>query len=143
MERMRPLVQRAMTRPGAGRAAAVALLLAIAQLASATHLLFVRHTICPLDGELVHPDEAGGHNDAHVRDSGEPRVVASEGPEAHHGHEHCILASHRRDRMPLHDRVVELRTPERAILATLSPDAEPTAARLALHRLAPKQSPPA
>jgi hypothetical protein len=61
----------------------------------------------------------------------------------HHGHEHCILGSQRRDRAVLHDRVVALHTPPHAILATLPPDGAPTARRLALHRLAPKQSPPA
>jgi len=127
-----------------GRPAAVlASLLVAGQLASATHLLLVRHAVCPLDGELVHTDEAAGQHDTHARNGRSPGASAAEGQEAHHGHEHCILAAHRRDPATLHDRVVELRTPPRAILATLSVDGTTTAARIAVHRLAPKQSPPA
>jgi hypothetical protein len=141
---MRP-PEKGVTRAWGRLAAVLASLLVAGQLANASHLLLVRHAVCPLDGELIHPGEAGGHHDAQVHAGNErsPRVAATEAPEAHHGHEHCILAAHRRDRATLHDRVVELRTPPRAIFATLSVDGTSAAARIAVHRVAPKQSPPA
>ena len=142
---VRTLEPRVATRAWGRRAAVLALLLVASQLSSATHLLLVRHAVCPLDGELIHPDEAGGHHEAqaHARNERLPRVAASEAREAHHGHEHCILASQRRDRADLRDRAVALREPPRAVLATLSAGSAPLPARIALHRLAPKQSPPA
>jgi hypothetical protein len=120
-------------------------LLVAGQLSSATHLLLVRHAVCPLDGELVHPDEAVGHQhpQAQARNERLPSVAAETGREAHHGRDHCILAAHRRDRAVPVDRVVEFRAPPPAIIATLSFDAISGAARIAVHRVAPKQSPPA
>ena len=142
---MRSLDQLAARRPWGRRAAVLASLLVAGQLASATHLLLVRHAICPLDGELIHPDAAGEHRDARIQAANGrfPGMRAAEAAEAHHGREHCILASHRRDRAVFPAQAVEFRAPPRAILATLSPDGNPAVALVVLHRLAPKQSPPA
>ena len=124
----------------------MACLLVAGQFAGTAHLLLVRHAICPLDGELIHPSESegvSGHDaHAHPRNEGLPTVAAAEGQDAHHGHEHCILAASRRDRATLEARVVELLTPPRTIVATLSVREAAAGARIALHRLAPKQSPP-
>ena len=142
---MRPPGKGAGPRAWGRRAAALAALLVAGQLSSATHLLLVRHAVCPLDGELVHPDEAVGHEHPQARAQNErsPLVGAEADREAHHGHEHCILAAHRRDRAMLRDGAGELPSPPHAIVATLSPVDNLAAARIAVHRLAPKQSPPA
>ena len=142
---MRSLDRGAATRAWGRRAAVLAAVLVASQLASATHLLLVRHAVCPLDGELIHPDAVGGDHDVGLHSANErlPRIGAAEASEAHHGHEHCILASQRRDRALAHAQAVAFRAPPRAILATLPSDGSPAAARVVLHRLAPKQSPPA
>ena len=142
--RMVARAERATTRAWGRPVAVLASLLVAGQLAGATHLLLVQHAVCPLDGELVHPEAAAGHGhvQAHARNERLPGIAAADAPEVHHGHEHCVLSSQRRDRAVLHG-VVAPHTPPRAILATLPPDGAPTAGRFALHRLAPKQSPPA
>ena len=123
----------------------LACLLVAGQLSTATHLLLVRHAVCPLDGELIHPDGAEKHHDpqAHARNEHTPRIAATEAPDGHHGHEHCVLASDRRNRAALHGPIVGLRAPPKVILATLACGSAESAASFARYRLAPKQSPPA
>ena len=123
--------------------AVIASLVFAAQLASAAHLVLVRHEVCPLDGELVHSDEAGAHHGSvHARNDRVPAFTLARESASHHGHEHCVLASQRRDRASLHDARIGLHAPD-AILTCRSPDAGELPDRIAVHRLAPKQSPPA
>jgi hypothetical protein len=136
------------TRTWGRHGAVLASLLVAGQLAAGLHFLLVRHAICPFDGELVDVGAAVGHAHPRVhtqddRDGRLPTLGAGEEPEAVHGHEHCVLAGHQRDKAVLRARVLELRAPPPAIVATISDELGGTAQRTAIHRLAPKQSPPA
>lgn len=127
-------------RPGA---AAFASLLLAAQLASAAHLLVVRHAVCSLDGELIHPDERAGHAHAAPRALERPGIDSSGPQEAAHGHDHCVLASRRRDPAAVPAPAgLSLEQPRIAV-APRPVAAGQGAQRLELYRLAPKQSPPA
>jgi len=142
---MRPLEGRPATRAWGRRAALLACFLVAGQLSIASHLLLVRHVVCPLDGELVHPDGPDGHAHAQPRPQGDrlPDVSGRAGVETHDGHEHCILASHRRDRTAVLTGVLAFRAPPSAIAATVGADRAAASPRVAIHRIAPKQSPPA
>jgi hypothetical protein len=140
---MRPPETEATTRTWGRLASALAYLLVAGQLAGTAHFLTVRHGICPFDGELI--DLVGvEHHHAHARPRNErsPIADANDGHDGHHGHEHCILAASRRERA-IYPGGVEFRSPPRAFVATLPVGETSPGARIALHRLAPKQSPPA
>lgn len=137
--------QRTATRAIGRRAAVVVSLLLAGQLASVTHLLLVPHSVCPLDGELIHSDASSAHQHAapQSRLVRLPAVAAVEMPEAHHGHDHCVLASNRRGPLSFREGAKGLLAPPQlSIAAKLSDVAAPMVGG-ALHRLAPKQSPPA
>jgi hypothetical protein len=118
-------------------------LLVAGQLAGAAHLLIVHHEVCPFDGELVH-SASGGERYAATRRPvvGFPAVSPGESVESHHGHEHCLLASHRRQatiraaRLPFY-------TPPSTVQTSCAPERAPRPNSIALHLTAPKQSPPA
>ena len=143
---MRPFGRQVTVGARGYRAASLALALIAAQLTGATHLVLVRHVVCPLDGELVHAEEDAGAQGAgpvHGVNERSPEVAPSERREAHHGHGHCALAALRRDESALRGAALELRSPAQAALARLSPEDVSAAVSLTLHWLAPKQSPPA
>jgi len=116
-----------------------------AQISSVAHMALVRHAICPEHGELIHPDELGGS-------AGAPRALAK--PDATaiqsapqlptvHGHDHCLLASYRRQRIIPAAGTVALVAPTPMVGDSCLVADAPRPALVALYRLAPKNSPPA
>jgi hypothetical protein len=106
--------------------------------------VLVRHAVCPLDGELIHEDGAAAHR-AVATHAPRERTLAfrlADADKAHHDHEHCILASHRRDRATLRAAQLDAHAPDPVLVSGTGDGAE-LPGRIALHRLAPKQSPPA
>jgi len=140
---MRPPEKR--TRVLGRLTAVLAFLLVFGQLANSTHLLLVRHTVCPFDGELV---DAEPGSEPHYAAPGDaqaerlPIVTRQRGPEAHHGHEHCAFVWNRRNLAFACDRAFELLVPPRIAPVATLPDGASRSTGIALHRLAPKQSPP-
>jgi hypothetical protein len=138
----------------AGRHLAIALasLTLIAQLSSFAHLALVRHVVCPEHGELIHPDEQ-----APSTSSPAVRVVANAAPAegvaieaipeavgvAVHGHDHCLVAAHRRERATLVPRSESEIVDDPKAVARLATRDVPRPASVALFVLAPKNSPPA
>jgi hypothetical protein len=110
------------------------------------HNLLERHELCHEHGELVHAGEAHAHADAAGStrlDDAQPLDALRAGDEGEsHGHEHCALAGSRSQltlgasaSTGLHDHGVAQPVAAPAYLALRD--------GAALHRLAPKQSPPA
>jgi hypothetical protein len=118
----------------------IASLLIVGQLAGAAHLVLVHHEVCPIDGELVHAG-GGQHSAAHRAVGVAPAVFPSEAAEDHHGHEHCILASHRRSATLRNARVTS-HAPPRVVLTSSALERAPRPSGAALLLVAPKQSPP-
>lgn len=126
-------------------AAVLASLLVAGQLASSIHLLLVPHAVCPLDGELVHSNAGGRHQHAapQARAARLPAVAAVEMREAHHGHDHCVVASNRRSFLASRDGAKGVVNPTRSSGAVNLSEGVLPSARASLYRIAPKQSPPA
>jgi hypothetical protein len=128
---------------GRGRwlSAALAVALVAAQGASLAHFALVKHAICPVHGELIHPgSEAHRSAKAHATRPTGPALFGSDqdGDEAQH--DHCGVVGHRRE--------VAVPTISSAILRE---DVRPVGTPMTLawvptsetrFRLAPKQSPP-
>jgi hypothetical protein len=68
------------------------------QVTSFVHLVLVRHVTCAEHGELV---EVGKEHAIakSARQAAPANVVTSESPADAHGHDHCLLAPMRRDRI--------------------------------------------
>jgi len=132
-------------RTGNAATCALAAVLAAGQVAGSAHLLLVRHSVCPVDGELVHVEDGGDHQHAApIRYGSPPRLAvgALERHDEHHGHEHCVVVATRKN-------LLGLRASAQGSLSPLLPStvidlatAATPGARVALHRVAPKQSPP-
>jgi hypothetical protein len=116
------------------------------QLGSFAHVL-ARHVTCVEHGEVIHPDDArrvqttaaGSDNLARA----DVRTYrASPIDRAIHGHDHCLISSHRRERLTLdalpHSTPID---PPLPVRFGVERDAEP-ASGVALFLLAPKNSPP-
>lgn len=129
-------------RRRSGAAWAVAAILAMAQLAGAAHMLLVRHAVCPIDGELVHPGRAVGSEPAPALDLSRPGIASSTLAWADQDHPHCGVADHRRESAVLRAPVEQVRVPPPATLAPPLPTLGRRASLLPPYRLAPKQSPP-
>ena len=132
-------------------AVALASFMVVAQLSTFAHLLLVRHVVCPEHGELIHPDEQGGragaaapsHAVAKATLPGVSSIQAAAERPATHGHDHCLLASHRRERATLPVcRVSAVISGPKNVGIRHVEDA-PRPATVAIFRLAPKNSPPA
>ena len=120
------------------RAMVLAGFVLLGQLASILHFALVHHTICPLDGEVVdaHPGERHA-----LSDRPDPSAAPSNSSEHEHGHEHCVFAWFHRN-LPAWVPAAPAVTPVVQQGTTTAPD-QAHRPQLALHRLAPKQSPPA
>jgi hypothetical protein len=124
---------------------ATSYLVLAAQLLSLVHMLVVRHSMCPEDGDVIHTAEsietlsARPSNEASSSDS--PSAGAA--PQAEHGHDHCLTCTSTSERFAL---VPPAQTSAAAIeIATpLAPSLVPgLIAPVAVIVLAPKNSPPA
>jgi hypothetical protein len=119
----------------------VALTAMLGQVGSYAHLALTAHVTCAEHGELVEADQPGiaaatgaPHREAHAD-------VLPDSNGGAHGHDHCLLTPHRRDRAT--------KTSLRTVVATaqlpfvtrhIEANGPPPAIRLIL--LAPKNSPP-
>ena len=129
---------------GRGRwlSAALAVALVAAQGASLAHFALVKHAICPLHGELIHPD-ADRHGSAAVHPSnGRDAALYGSADESDAFHDdHCGVVGHRREvALPTVSSAI-LPDDVRLAVTPLELAAAPTTETR--FRLAPKQSPPA
>ena len=125
---------------GWGRAVALASALVAAQVGSALHLALVDHAVCPVDGELVH--ESRAERSLRPAPSDRPGVDSRQPSNAERGHGHCAVAAH--SRVPVTVQApCAAGAPARLLASARLLEARRGLPRLCLHRLAPKQSPPA
>jgi hypothetical protein len=128
---------------------AVAWLALVGQASSFVHVLLVRHTVCLEHGEITHPDEqteassASSTGTAQQTESKTAAIRAGAQAELEHGHNHCAIALHRRERLALIACMVVIADD----CAEESPSARVETAEheatVAVFRYAPKSSPPA
>jgi hypothetical protein len=76
----------------------LAVLALFGQLGGAVHLAVVQHVACPEHGELVEVDQDLQHHDRARSSTPTHAVVLADHAEAH-GHDHCVIAIARRDRV--------------------------------------------
>jgi len=121
----------------------VAALLSVSHLASAAHMLLVPHAISPVDGQLVHPGHAQVRGGSPRRAAGLPALEpgAPQGPDDLA--EHCRVAAQRSEPFALGAPPALLCIPPGLTAGQRASVLGPVAAQVAVHRLAPKQSPPA
>jgi hypothetical protein len=136
-------------RGGAWRALACALGLAamLGQVAGYAHLAFTSHVTCAEHGELVEADN-GGEQGASAADTLAAREHAAGGhadlsaaAEGAHGHDHCTIAPHRRDRVTHDGARVRLDSASATVADGIRFAVAPPRP-IALLALAPKSSPP-
>ena len=151
---MRPLGARSNTRSWAAAGAAgglsvrvLALVILAAQAATLGHQLLERHQICREHGELIHSGQAHAHagspaSRADLDSLGGPSSVRRAAELGAEEHEHCGLACS--------SSKVLINAPHAMLLPALAVVRSPSAPAATavfdfreLHRLAPKQSPPA
>ena len=135
----------------AGRylAAFLASLTLAAQILSLSHEGLVRHVVCAEHGEVVHADRvdspAGTSSKALERAATErsAAVRGELGANEAHGHEHCLIAAHRRERtvLSMSGAFTNVSGPERETAAARPEVLRPAA--IAIYRVAPKTPPPA
>lgn len=116
------------------------------QLGSLAHNAFVEHEVCAEHGELVHaeehPDGATADQSDSQRAAIDDSVYAPAPSPVEDEHDHCTLCSLAREKAQRasHSATVA-HAPDVGSVALEAPD---TAIRVAvIHRVAPKQSPPA
>lgn len=124
---------------------ATSYLVLAAQLLSLVHMLVVRHSMCPEDGDVIHTAEPHETLSARAFDEASSSSSPSAGaaPQAEHGHDHCLTCASTSERFAL---VPPTQTSAAAIeLATpLAPPADAgLVVPVAVIVLAPKNSPPA
>jgi hypothetical protein len=105
------------------------------------HLVVVRHTTCPEDGELTHPGEPSAPTDATTLALGTLAGLQSAGiPTVGAEHDHCLAGATRQALAAGRPARPPATLPERTSLAPVALDVP--CSRWALFRLAPKTSPP-
>jgi hypothetical protein len=123
--------------------ALVVAVLCLAQLGVFAHLTLVSHRVCAEHGELIHDGEDHAPRAVLERSSAGATIHRRAVADAH-GHDHCLLAAHRRERAVLPPASVVASADFPCAEAVL--DAAPSARALrsaVLLRFAPKTSPPA
>ncbi len=73
----------------------VALTAVLGQIGTYAHLAFIAHVRCAEHGELIEAGISASVGAAHER-TGERSYIADDG-DVGHGHDHCVVAPHRRD----------------------------------------------
>ena len=117
----------------------LALALIVGQAGMAAHFALVKHAYCAEHGELVEVGAEDAHAASHPPGS-LPGFYASDGDGEEHGHEHCVLSGHKRDAVL--GKPVGVALQFTVPPASLSPFIGWVPFFSALHRIAPKQSPP-
>ena len=123
---------------------ATSTLLLAAQLLALSHLLVVRHTICPEHGEAIHsesPSDAQTLGSSHEGAAADP-TLGPGAPAAEHAHDHCLALANTRERfVPL--PFPDVMPGPLSVAATLPSLATVgVAPAVAVLLLAPKNSPP-
>ena len=121
----------------------VALLGLLLQGSSAGHMFFVEHGRCAEHGELVHGQPSHAHAKPAHHETSEVAIQSTPGTSSEEAHDHCLLASDRRDAAARvsHARIGAAplaHAPDRFARNQLGPRDESTR-----FRVAPKNSPPA
>jgi hypothetical protein len=125
-----------------GTALALSVLCLVGQLASFAHVL-ARHVTCVEHGEVIHPDARRVQASAPGNDALDRPGLYRASPidRSAHGHDHCLISSHRRERLTLD--ALRASTPIDPLPVRFGFEREAEAARgVALFFLAPKNSPP-
>ena len=103
---------------------ATSTLLLAAQLLALSHLLVVRHTICPEHGEAIHsesPSDAQTLGSSHEGAAADP-TLGPGAPAAEHAHDHCLaLANPRHAERPVLLLMGASAAAVRALLDQLAP----------------------
>jgi hypothetical protein len=125
--------------------AAVPLALAclVLQLASAAHIILSPHSICAEHGDVV--EGAAPHGGARALPVQRSGLLSSRAPPvvvAGHDHDHCLLASHRRDGLPTSREAVRVPVPLRSSHACAAAQHVLARAPIDIILVAPKSSPP-
>ena len=138
---MRISRQRREVARGRWLSAALAVALVAAQGASLAHFAIVKHAICPLHGELIHPgSEAHRSAKAHATRPPGPALFGSDQDGNAAQHDHCAVVGHRREVALPSVSSALLRHDVRPVTTPRTLAWAPTSD--VRHRLAPKQSPP-
>ncbi|MGZ6235496.1 MAG: hypothetical protein ACXVGO_14805 [Mycobacterium sp.] len=137
--RVRRLRRNSATR---GFAAALAVVALAGQLSSFAHLVLVRHVTCAEHGDMIEV----GHERALVATAARrhaPATVVGNASEADsHGHEHCLIAPMRRDRLAV-GTPISFDSAHIDAYGTIGRvGADEIAPPIAIVVLAPKNSPP-
>lgn len=126
-------------------AVALVCLFMLGRLAGSVHLVAVQHSLCPDDGELIHPDEDHQRSIAPrlAQKSALPLLqVGCECADGHE-HEHCVSGAHRQERA--HRQLCSGQSTLRPPLSQRSPGpqlASRSSKSFRVFRIAPKNSPP-
>jgi hypothetical protein len=117
-------------------------LLAVTPVLSLAHNAIVAHTVCAEHGESVHVGQPLARARVVTQQVIQQEVSSSSAATSEHGHEHCSILVHGRDRFAL------VQPPQHGVLATLAqpalstPHARVFVATRPQFSLAPKGSPP-
>ena len=127
-------------RVSRGFAAALAVVALAGQLSSFAHLVLVRHVTCAEHGDLI---EVGRERAITTTVSRQAvTAVGAASAEETHGHEHCLIAPMRRDRLALGSGAVHDSAHIDAYGTIGVARAQAIAPAIAVIVLAPKNSPP-
>lgn len=117
-------------------------LLALTPFLKVAHDAVVTHGVCAEHGEAVHVGQALVRARMDVQQAGQPEVSFSPSSTPEHGHEHCSMLAHGRERFALVQPI------QHGVLAPLAQAVVPTTSARAFvpshpqFSLAPKGSPP-
>jgi hypothetical protein len=134
------------SRPAARRylAGALALFALLGQFANLAHLAVAQHAVCPEHGELVHSDQPGRRNPlVSLTESLTTALRPSGEAASKHSHDHCGIATQRREALLLAPPSAERVRLPAALATDWLPERQPRFAGQAVFRFAPKCSPPA
>ncbi len=124
----------------------IASLVVLGHVSGSAHLLFSRHAICPEHGEIIHLDEeisSATPVAAVAKSSAASLASSADVRSAEYSHDHCLVASYRRERVTLSSPPTSLWIASLSVRGVYLLQDVPRSPLVALFRLAPKNSPPA
>jgi hypothetical protein len=125
-----------------GFAALMAVIALAGQLSSFAHLVLVRHVRCAEHGEMIEVGHARTHLATRSRRHIPATTVGDAAADESHGHEHCLIAPMRRDRLA-GGSPASLDSAHLDAYGTIGPvEDDDLSPPLAVLTVAPKNSPP-